>query len=51
VNVEVIVGSFIGLSGAYIETNGIYRVMIQVNVLNSFTNIKLPFNPIKEVLG
>jgi len=48
-NVEVIAGSFIGLKGAYIETSRQHKVVVRVDVLNSFTEVTLPFEHIKEI--
>ncbi|TXD56699.1 UpxY family transcription antiterminator [Polaribacter sp. IC066] len=48
-NVEVIAGPFIGLKGSYIETSGMHKVVVQVDVLNSFTEVTLPFEHIKEI--
>lgn len=49
-SVEVIAGPFIGLKGSYIETSGKHKVVVQVDVLNSFTEVTLPFEHIKEVM-
>jgi transcription antitermination factor NusG len=47
--VEVITGPFKGLKGVYIASSGKQKVIVQVDVLNSFTEVTLPLEHIKEI--
>lgn len=48
--VEVVDGPFKGLKGVYMATSGKQKVIVQVDVLNSFTEVTLPFEHIKEIV-
>jgi len=48
--VVVVAGPFKGLKGLYKAVGGKQKVIVQVDVLNSFTEVTLPIEHIKEIV-
>ncbi len=47
--VEVVHGPFTGLIAVFLSNSGNHRVIVEVEALNSFTEITLPLSHIKEI--